>query len=259
LPGKQQEAIPAEKPQPAAEVSEDADQYGQIETVPMTVMRKKISDHMVLSRRTSAHVTTVWEVDVTNIVKLREREKDHFERVYGVNLTFTAFVAMAAVNALKEFPVVNSSVNADGNAIIYKKYINIGIAVALPDGLIVPVIKNCEEKSFLGICRSINDLASRARSKKLAIGDVQGGTFTITNPGVFGSLFGTPIINQPQVAIMGVGEIQKRPMVVNDAIAIRDMLFMVLSFDHRVIDGAMADQFMAFVKKTLQNWDIPIR
>ena len=194
---------------------------------------------------------------MSDLVLLREHEKDNFERVYGTKLTFTPFFAMAAIHAIKEFPIVNSSV--DGGSIVYKHDINLGIAVALPDGLIVPVVKQAEEKSFLGLCRAINDLAERSRQKKLRLDEVQGGTFTITNPGIYGALFGTPIIHQPQVAILGVGSIEKRPVVVRDAIAIRSMCTLVLSFDHRVIDGAVADQFMAKVKSVLQDWRIPIK
>lgn len=230
---------------------------GPTETVTMTPMRKKIAEHMVLSKRISAHVLTVFEADLSKVTALREREKDYYETVYETKLTYTAFFAAAAVTALKEFPIINCSV--DGDKIVYKKYINLGIAVALPDGLIVPVIRNAEEKSFLGLVRAINDLAERARTKKLTVDDVQGGTFTITNPGIFGGLFGAPIINQPQVAIMGVGGIQKRPVVVNDAIAIRPMVYLTLSFDHRVVDGADADRFMARVKQILENWEAPIK
>jgi 2-oxoglutarate dehydrogenase E2 component (dihydrolipoamide succinyltransferase) len=230
---------------------------GRVEVVPMTPMRAKIADHMVMSRRTSAHVTTVFEADLSRIVAIREKEKDDYERVYGTKLTFTPFFATAAIQAIKDWPIVNASV--EGNTIVYKHFVNLGMAVALPDGLIVPVVKNAEEKSFLGLCRAINDLAERARTKKLSIDDVQGGTFTITNPGIFGGMFGTPIINQPQVAILGIGGIEKRPVVVNDAIAIRPMCYVVLSFDHRVIDGAVADQFMAKVKQVLQEWTLPIK
>jgi 2-oxoglutarate dehydrogenase E2 component (dihydrolipoamide succinyltransferase) len=225
--------------------------------VPMTPMRSKIAEHMVLSRRTSAHVTTVFEVDVSRVVELREREKADYEKVYGTRLTFTHFFAMAAVQTLKEFPVFNSSV--DGQNIVYKSEINLGVAVALPEGLIVPVVRNCEEKSFLGLVRGVNDVAERARSKKLTLPDIQGGTFTLTNPGSFGGLFATPIINQPQVAILGVGTIEKRPVVIQDAIAIRSMCYLDLSFDHRVIDGLDAERFMARVKELLQTWTIPIR
>jgi len=225
--------------------------------VPMTPMRSKIAEHMVMSRRTSAHVTTVFEVDMTRVVELREREKDDYEKVYGTRLTFTHFFAMAAVQTLKEFPVFNSSV--DGQTIVYKSEINLGVAVALPEGLIVPVVRNCEEKSFLGLVRGVNEVAERTRSKKLTLNDIQGGTFTLTNPGSFGGLFATPIINQPQVAILGVGTIEKRPVVIQDAIAIRSMCYLDLSFDHRVIDGLDAEKFMARVKELLQTWNIPIR
>jgi len=223
----------------------------RIEIEPMSPIRKRTSEHMILSRRTSAHVTTVFEIDMTEVVKLRERYKEDFLKRNGTKLTYMPFIIDAAVKALKAFPIVNSSV--DGDNIVYKKDINIGIAVALDWGLIVPVIRNADEKSLLGLARATNDLAERARSKRLKPEEVQGGTFTITNPGVFGSLFGTPIINQPQVAILGVGTIAKRPVVINDAIAIRSMAYFVLSFDHRVIDGAVADQFMAHIKRTLEE------
>jgi pyruvate dehydrogenase E2 component (dihydrolipoamide acetyltransferase) len=226
-------------------------------SVPMTPMRIKIAEHMVRSKATSAHVHTVFEVDLSKIAAVREKEKDDYERVHGTKLTFTHFFAAAAVQALREFPIVNSSV--EGTNILYKKEINLGIAVALPEGLIVPVVKKAEEKSFLGLARAINDIAERARTKKLAVDDIQGGTFTITNPGVYGGLFGTPVINQPQVAILGIGGIEKRAIVVNDAIAIRTMCYLVLGFDHRTIDGAVADQFMAHLKKLLQEWSQPIK
>lgn len=230
---------------------------GPVETVPMTPMRKKIAEHMVASRRISAHVATVWEVDLTKVVAIREKEKEYYEIVHGIRLTLTPFFAAAAIEAIKEFPVLNASV--EGDKIIYKKYVNLGVAVALPEGLIVPVVRGADEKSFLGLCRGIQDVAERARNKKLTPDDVQGGTFTITNPGVFGGLFGIPIINQPQVAILGVGGVQKRPVVVEDAIAIRTMVYLSLSFDHRIIDGAVADQFMGRVKSVLQNWRIPVK
>jgi 2-oxoglutarate dehydrogenase E2 component (dihydrolipoamide succinyltransferase) len=220
---------------------------------PMSTMRQQIAQHMVMSKRSSAHVNTIFEVDMTQIVKLREREQENFSQTNGVKLSYTAFLARAVTETLLQFPIVNASV--DGNNIIYKKDINIGIAVALEWGLIVPVIKNAEDKSFVAIAKAISDLAERARTKKLRPEEVQNGTFTITNPGIYGSLFGTPIINQPQVAILGVGSIVKRPVVVEgDAIAVRSMLILSLSFDHRVIDGAIADQFMAALKKRLENW-----
>ncbi len=225
--------------------------------VPMSPMRVKIAEHMVHSKHTSAHVHTLFEVDLSRIVAVRDREKADFERVYGTKLTFTPFFAAAAVEAIKEFPIVNSSV--EGTNHNYKREINLGIAVALPEGLIVPVIKKAEEKSFLGLCRAIEDLAGRARSKKLGLDDIQGGTFTITNPGIYGGLFGTPVINQPQVAILGIGGIEKRAVVIDDAIAIRPMAYLVLGFDHRVIDGAVADQFMARLKQLLVNWNLPIK
>jgi 2-oxoglutarate dehydrogenase E2 component (dihydrolipoamide succinyltransferase) len=227
------------------------------EVVPMSPMRAKIAEHMVLSRRTSAHVTTVFEVDLSAVENVRSAEKDVYERVYATKLTYTPFFAMAAVRAIGKHPIINSSV--DGRSIVYHHDINLGIAVAIPEGLIVPVIHHAEELSFLGLARAINDTARRARERKLTLEDIQGGTFTITNPGVFGGLFGTPIIHQPQVAILGIGGVEKRPVVVDDAIAIRPMCCLVLSFDHRVIDGAAADQYMADVKKILQGWDIPVK
>jgi len=225
---------------------------GDVERRPMSAMRKSIAEHMVMSRRTSAHVTTFFEVDCSRIYQAREKHKPEFERS-GVRLTITPFFVQAAVRALQKFPIVNSSV--DGDTIVYKKAINIGIAVHLEWGLIVPVIKNADEKSLLGLARAMNDLGERARNKKLSPDDVKDGTFTITNPGQYGSLTGAPIINQPQVAIMGMGGIKKRAVVIDDAIAIRPMIILSLSFDHRVIDGAVADQFMAEVQRQLENWE----
>jgi 2-oxoglutarate dehydrogenase E2 component (dihydrolipoamide succinyltransferase) len=227
----------------------------RVEIVPMTNMRRKIAEHMILSQRTSAHVTQVTEVDVHKTMKLRARHKQAFEEQNGAPLTVTAFMVKAAAEALKAFPVVNSSI--DGDTIVYKKDFNIGIAVALDRGLIVPVIKNAGDLSLSGIAKAVRDLAERARNKKLSPDEVQGGTFTITNPGIFGSLFGTPIINQPQVAIMGVGSIDKRPVVIDDAIAIHHICYMTLSFDHRLIDGAVGAQFMGHVKDTLQEARFP--
>jgi pyruvate dehydrogenase E2 component (dihydrolipoamide acetyltransferase) len=218
---------------------------------PMTTMRRKIAEHMVLSKRTSAHVTTFFEVDMTHVAKLRARHKDAFEAREGVKLTFLPFIAQAAIEGIRRFPVINSSV--DGDNIVYKRDVNLGIAVALDWGLIVPVIKKADEKNLVGLSRAITDLGERARTKKLVPDDVSGGTFTITNPGSFGGLIGTPIINQPQVAIMGVGVIEKRPVVIDDAIAIRTMCILCLSFDHRIIDGSDADRYMAQVKQTLQT------
>ena len=229
---------------------------GPTEIVPMTPLRKQIAEHMVASRKTSAHVTTVFEVEMTRVVETRERNAEEFERRNGLKLTYTPFFVRAVVGALREFPVVNASV--EGTNIVYRRDVNVGVAVALETGLIVPVIKNADEKNFLGIARAVQDLAERARTKRLSVEEVQGGTFTITNPGVFGSLLGTPIINQPQVAILGVGGIEKRPVVRNDAIAIRSMVYLALSFDHRILDGAVADQFMGRVKRALETWDEPV-
>jgi pyruvate dehydrogenase E2 component (dihydrolipoyllysine-residue acetyltransferase) len=229
---------------------------GPTNVVPMTPMRKQIADHMTASRRTSAHVSTVFEAELTRVYELRAQQAAEFERRNGLKLTYTPFFVRAAVEAIKEFPILNSSV--DGTNVVYKRDVNIGVAVALETGLIVPVIKHADEKNFLGIARAVQDLAGRARSKRLNVEDVEGGTFTITNPGVFGSLFGTPIIHQPQVAILGVGAIEKRPVVRNDAIAIRSMVYLALTFDHRIIDGAVADQFMSAIKSHLENWDEPV-
>jgi len=228
------------------------------EVVPMTTMRKKIAEHMIMSKRTSAHVHGVFEVDMTRVVRLRERMKAKFEQATGNKLTFTPFFARAAVHGLRKWPIVNSSV--EGDNIRYHAAVNLGIAVALDWGLIVPVVKNAEERSFVGLQRAISDLGERARAKKLKPEEVQGGTFTITNPGIFGAKFGMPIINQPQVAIMGIGGIVKKPVVVtdsdgNDSIAIRSMMHMSIGYDHRIIDGAVADQFMMEVKKFLENWN----
>ncbi|HEY2384993.1 MAG TPA: dihydrolipoamide acetyltransferase family protein [Terriglobia bacterium] len=226
---------------------------GEVERVPLTAMRKSIAEHMVLSRKTSAHVTTFFEVDCSHILKAREKDQAEFERS-GVRLTVTPFFVQAAATALKRFPIVNSSL--DGDTIVYKRAINIGIAVNLEWGLIVPVIKNADEKNLFGLAKAINDIGGRARNKKLTPDDVKDGTFTITNPGQYGGLIGTPIINQPQVAIMGMGGIKKRAVVIDDAIAIRPIIMLSLSFDHRVIDGATADQFMADVQKELENWPV---
>ena len=228
------------------------------EVVPMSVMRKKIAEHMVMSKRTSAHVHGIFEVDVTRIVRIRESMKAKFEQATGNKLTYTPFFARAVIHGIRKWPIINSSV--EGDNVHYHASINLGIAVALDWGLIVPVVKNAEERSFVGLQRAISDLGERARSKKLKPDEVQGGTFTITNPGIFGAKFGLPIINQPQVAIMGVGGITKKPVVVtdrdgNDSIAIRSMMHLSIGYDHRVIDGAVADQFMDEVKKFLQNWN----
>jgi 2-oxoglutarate dehydrogenase E2 component (dihydrolipoamide succinyltransferase) len=226
--------------------------FGHYEVQPMSVMRQRIAEHMVLSKHVSPHVYSVDEADVTGIATLRAKMKTKFEEASGTKLTFMPFFVRAAVEALRAFPTVNSSV--DGTNIVLHKECNIGIAVALDWGLIVPVIKNAEEKNFLGIARSMNDLAERARAKKLKPEEVAEGTFAITNPGVFGGLFGLPVINQPNVAILGLGTIEKRPVVIEDAIAIRSMVYLTLSYDHRVVDGAVAHQFMAKLKHTLENW-----
>ena len=218
----------------------------------MSPMRKRIAEHMVVSRRTSAHVHSVFEVNFSRIAKIREAKKADFERA-GVKVTYLSFIFKAVVDALRAVPIVNASV--DGENIVYHKEINIGIAVALDWGLIVPVVKHADEKNLVGISRAVADLANRARSKQLKPEEVAGGTFTITNPGVFGALFGTPIISQPQVAILGVGNVEKRPVVVDDAIAIRPMAYLTLGYDHRVIDGAVADEFMSIIKKTLETWE----
>ena len=219
----------------------------------MSPIRRKTAEHMILSKRTSAHVTTVFEVDMSRVDALRRKYRQAYEERSGVKLTYMPFIVKAAVDALKAFPVLNSSV--EDNNVVYRHDVNIGMAVALDWGLIVPVIRNADEKNILGLARAVVDLAERARSRHLKVDEVQGGTFTITNPGVFGSLFGTPIINQPQVAILGVGTIEKRPVVRDDAIAIRTMAYFALSFDHRIVDGSDADRFMAHIKKGLQEFD----
>jgi 2-oxoglutarate dehydrogenase E2 component (dihydrolipoamide succinyltransferase) len=225
----------------------------KVRVEPMSTMRSKIAEHMVLSKRTSPHVTTVHKVDMTKVAKMRERHKDDVQARYGYALTYLPFVARAAAEALRAFPVINSSI--EGSNVLYHNEINIGIAVALENGLIVPVIRHADEMNVLGLQRAIVDLAARARSRHLKPDEVHGGTFSITNFGSYGSLFGTPIINQPQVAILGVGTIEKRPVVIDDGIAIRPMGYLALGFDHRVVDGAVADQFMARVKKTLETFD----
>jgi pyruvate dehydrogenase E2 component (dihydrolipoamide acetyltransferase) len=220
---------------------------------PMSTMRQKIAEHMVFSKRTSAHVTTVHKVDMTKIAKLRDRAKGEFQARHGFSLTFLPFIVRAATSALQAFPLLNSSI--DGTNIIYHRDINIGIAVALENGLIVPVIRNADEKNVVGLQRSIADLATRARSRQLRPDEVQAGTFSITNFGSFGSIFATPLINQPQVAILGVGAVEKVPVVVDDAIAIRSVAHLALTFDHRLIDGALGDQFTQKVKSILENWN----
>jgi pyruvate dehydrogenase E2 component (dihydrolipoamide acetyltransferase) len=243
---------PAPAPMPAAAPGPVYRPGESVQVVPMSVMRRKIAEHMVLSAHTSPHVYSVYEVNFGRIGVLREKKKAEFEAA-GAKLTFTAFIAKVIVDALRQFPVVNSSI--DGHNIVYKKDINLGIAVALENGLIVPVIRNADERNLLGLSRAINDVAARARSKKLNPEEVQGGTFTITNPGVFGALYGLPLINQPQVAILGVGAIEKRAVVLGDAIAIRPMCHLTLGYDHRLIDGADAGRFLAFVKERLEGFD----
>jgi 2-oxoglutarate dehydrogenase E2 component (dihydrolipoamide succinyltransferase) len=219
---------------------------------PMSTMRQKIAEHMVMSKRTSAHVTTVHKTDMTKIAKLRERHKGEFQQRYGFSLTYLPFVIAATVEAIHDYPIVNASI--EGTNIIYHNEINVGIAVALENGLIVPVIRNADEKNVTGLQRAVVDLSTRARSRQLKPDEVQGGTFSITNFGSFGSVFATPVINQPQVAILGVGAVEKTPVVIDDAIAIRSVAYLALTFDHRLIDGALADQFTGKVKSILENW-----
>jgi 2-oxoglutarate dehydrogenase E2 component (dihydrolipoamide succinyltransferase) len=240
----------------AAQMQPDAPSFASgaaVERVPMTAMRQKIAEHMVASRRTSAHVHSVFEVDMTRVVGMRAKYKEIYGQRHGAKLTFTPFFVKAACDGLRAWPIVNSSVEED--QIVYKRDLNIGVAVALEWGLIVPVIRNADELSMAGLNKKVSDLAERARTKKLNPDEVQDGTFTITNPGVFGGLYGLPIINQPQVAILGIGGIEKRPVVINDAIAIRSMMYLSMSYDHRVVDGAVADQFLARVKKFLESFD----
>ncbi len=240
----------AQAPEPKVPAYREGD---RVEIEPLSVMRKKIAEHMVTSQRTSAHVHSVFHVNFSTVARIREQKKAEYEQL-GTKLTYMAFIAKAVIAALRRFPIVNASL--DGDNIIYKKDINLGIAVALEAGLIVPVIKHADEKNLLGLSRSIADLAERARAKQLKPDEVHGGTFTITNPGQFGSQFGMPIINQPQLAILGVGTIEKRPVVVDDGIAIRTMAYLTLGYDHRVIDGAIGDQFMAEVKQQIENFDV---
>ncbi len=227
----------------------------------MSVMRKKISEHMTFSRRTSAHVTSVYEIDMTNVARFRTAAQTDFQARYGTKLSFMPFIFQAVTNAIREHRIVNSQVN--GDEIIYKGDINLGMAVALDWGLIVPVIRNADTLSLAQLATTANDLADRARTKRLKPDEVQGGTFTITNPGVFGGLFGTPIINQPQVAILCVGAIEKRPKILtspdgDDYIAIRQMAYFALTYDHRVVDGADAERFLAYMKKLLETADFSI-
>lgn len=244
----------AAAPRPALETALPRERicFGRYEVQPMSVMRQRIAEHMVLSKRVSPHVYSIDEADMTRIAHVREAARAEFEQKHQMKLTFMPFFVRACVDALRDFPTVNASV--EGTNVVLHGEINIGIAVALDWGLIVPVLKYAEEKNFLGLQRGINDLAERARAKKLKPEDVQESTFSITNPGTFGGLMGLPIINQPNVAILGIGAIQKRPVVIDDAIAIRSMVYLTLSYDHRVVDGATAHQFMRRVKERLETW-----
>jgi len=245
-------AAPSVASRPAAAAPPAFSPGAKTRIEPLSTMRMKIAEHMLLSKRTSAHVTTIHRVDMTKVAKMRERFKSQFQANHGFSLTYLPFVTAAAAVALRQFPLLNASL--DGNNIVYHNEINIGIAVALENGLIVPVIRGADEKNVLGLQRAIVDLATRARSRQLKPDEVLGGTFSITNFGSFGSLVGTPIINQPQVAILGVGTVDKTPVVIDDAIAIRSICLLSLSFDHRLIDGALADQFMTKVKQVLEGW-----
>ena len=230
--------------------------FGNYEIQPLSVMRQKIAEHMVASKHVSPHVYSVDEIDMTKVAGIRAKAKAEFESRYETKLTFMPFFVKAAVAGLRSYPTLNASL--DGTNVVLHKEINIGMAVALDWGLIVPVIKGADEKNLLGIQRTLNDLAERARTKKLKPEEVQEGTFSITNPGVFGGLFGLPVISQPNVGILGLGAIEKRPVVVDDAIAIRSMCYVTLSYDHRVVDGAIAHQFLHKVKETLENWSEPL-
>lgn len=245
-------AAPAAQPPAAPPIPRAEQPLTRIE--PMSTMRQRIAEHMVMSKRTSAHVTTVHRVDMTKVARARDRAKAEFQARHGFSLTYLSFVTRAAAEALRAFPIVNASI--DGTNIVYHNDINIGIAVALDggNGLIVPVIRNADEKNVTGLQRSIVDLSTRARSRQLRPDEVQAGTFSITNFGSFGSVFATPVINQPQVAILGVGAVEKVPVVIDDAIGIRSQCYLALTFDHRLIDGALGDQFTAKVKSILENW-----
>jgi pyruvate dehydrogenase E2 component (dihydrolipoamide acetyltransferase) len=226
--------------------------FGNYEMQPMTIMRQRIAEHMIASKHVSPHVYSVDEIDMTKVAAIRAKSRDEFEKRYETKLTYMPFFVKAAVAGLRAYPTMNASL--DGTNVVLHKEINVGMAVALDWGLIVPVIKNADEKNILGIQRNLNDLAERARSKKLKPEEVQESTFSITNPGVFGGLFGLPVISQPNVGILGLGAIEKRPVVINDSIAIRSMCYVTLSYDHRVVDGAVAHQFLHKVKDTLENW-----
>jgi pyruvate dehydrogenase E2 component (dihydrolipoamide acetyltransferase) len=245
---------PQAPPQASAPSAHSATE-DRVEIQPMSAMRKKIAERMVYSKHTAAHVSTVFQVDVTKVVTLFTRERSRFEQQEGVRLTYNPFFIRAIIDGLKRFPMLNASISSSGDEIIIKKSVHMGIAVALEWGLIVPVITHADEKSFLGLARAVADLGERARTKRLSVSEVEGGTFTLTNPGVYGAMFATPIINPPQVGIIGVGAVKKMPVVINDAIAIRSIVHMTLSYDHRLIDGAVADQFMASVRQYLEEWD----
>ncbi len=230
--------------------------FGDFTVEPLSTMRRKIAEHMVLTKRFAAHVSTVHQIDCTAIARERGRVKDKFLEQNGVKLTFMPFFLRASAAALKEFPTVNASL--DGSDVIYHRDINVGVAVALDWGLIVPVIRKVDEKSVLGLQRAVNDLADRARKKQLKPDEIQQGTFSISNYGGYGSLFATPAINQPQVSILGLGAIHKAPVVIDDAIAIRSISYVTLTFDHRLIDGAVADQFMTRIKEVIESWNEPV-
>ncbi len=244
----EQPPAPAAPPAAPARPAEQA----KVRIEPMSPMRAKIAEHMVMSKRTSAHVTTVHKVDMTRVEKMRQKHKADFQARYGISLTYLPFITRATVEGLRAYPLLNASI--EGANIVYHNEINIGIAVALENGLIVPVIRNADEKNVLGLQRAIVDLSTRARSRQLKPDEVQGGTFSITSFGGFGSVIATPVINQPQVAILGAGLVEKTPVVIDDAIAIRSICYLSLSFDHRLIDGALADQFTSKVKSVLENW-----
>ena len=238
-------AAPVHAPTPVARMTGD-----RIE--PMSVMRKKIAEHMVFSKHTSPHVYSVFEVNYSRVDQIRRAKKDEYER-QGAKLTFTSFIAKAVTDCLRRHPVLNASI--DGDNVIYRAAVNLGVAVSLEHGLIVPVVKGADEKNLLGLSRAIQDVADRARAKKLNPDEVQGGTFTITNPGNLGAQFGLPVINQPQVAILCVGTIEKRPVVIDDMIGIRMMGYLTLGFDHRLVDGVVADEFLADLKKSIEQFD----